>query len=310
MGHKELIKHTQTNESELFLQSTVNQTKSEKSSRNSLIIDNAEKANICKTCGTRFAHDKFKSDQCPVCLDDRQYIKDYGQEWLSYNELRKKHTVKINSLITNIYDFTLQPSFAIGQKAHLITTSSGNFLWDCIPLIDETTASFINEKGGLKAIAISHPHYYSLMAEWASHFNCPIYLHFDDREWVMDTTSNIIFWEGDYLSLSKDVTIIRTGGHFPGSSVLHYKTSKDLGTLFIGDTLYLSRSKNHISAMYSYPNVIPLKPEKLFNIFNTVAELKFDSLYGAFEWQNIHKGAKTILSNSLNRYRQIYNWKG
>ena len=309
MDQKKLINTTETDASELVFKSTINKIISENSVRNNLTISNSTKANICKTCGTRFAHDKFKSDQCPVCLDDRQYIKEYGQEWLSYNELSEKHTVKINSLNTNIHDLSLQPSFAIGQKAHFITTPSGNFLWDCIPLIDENSASFISEKGGLKAIAISHPHYYSLMAEWASHFNCPIYLHSDDREWVMDTTSNIIFWEGDYLSLSEDVTIIRTGGHFPGSTILHYEDNAK-GTVFCGDTIYLSRDRRHISAMYSYPNVIPLNPEKLFNIFNTIAELRFDSLYGAFEWQNIHKGAKTILSNSLNRYRQIYNWRG
>lgn len=306
---QKLIKNTDTDPSELVLQSTINQSKSENKTRNSLIIANSEKSNICKLCGTRFADDKLESNQCRVCLDDRQYIGKHGQEWVSYNELRKKYKMKINSLNTNIYDFTLQPSFAIGQKAHFITTHSGNFLWDCVPLIDENSVSLINEKGGLKAIAISHPHYYSLMAEWASQFNCPIYLHSDDREWVMDTTSNIIFWEGDYLSLSEDVTIIRTGGHFPGSTILHYEDNAK-GTVFCGDTIYLSRDRRHISAMYSYPNVIPLHSEKLFNVFNTIAELEFDSLYGAFEWQNIHKGAKTILSNSLIRYRQIYNWKG
>lgn len=306
MDRKGFIKTGGMAASGLIFPAAFSTTKTENKMQNNLNIRNADMANICKTCGTRYAPEKFKSDQCPVCFDDRQYLREYGQEWLSYDALRKKHTVKINLLCKNIYEIYMQPSFAIGQKAHLITTSAGNILWDCIPLIDDASASYIKEKGGLKAIAISHPHYYSLMAEWADYFNCPIYLHSDDKKWVMDSESKINFWDGDRLSLSKDMTLIRTGGHFPGSSVLHYKSSRDEGMLFSGDSLYLSRDKKHISAMYSYPNVIPLSPGKLFNIFETVAELKFDSLYGAFEWQNIHNGAKTIFNNSLKRYQRIY----
>lgn len=306
MDRKGFVKTTAAVASGLIFQAAMGTAKTERNMRYNLKIRNSETANICKTCGTRFASEKFDADKCPVCLDDRQYLKEYGQEWLSYNELRKNHTVKINFLRTNIFEITLQPSFAIGQKAHLITTSEGNILWDCIPMIDKASASFINKKGGLKAIAISHPHYYSLMAEWANYFNCPVYLHSDDREWVMDPSGNITFWEGDRFSLTKELTVIRTGGHFPGSAVLHYKTSKDTGALFIGDTLYLSRDKKHISTMYSYPNVIPLAPEKLLTIFNKVGELEFSSLYGAFEWQNIHEGAKTILYNSQERYKKIY----
>ena len=40
-------------------------------------------------------------------------------------------------------------------------------LWDCITLLDDATVSEIGERGGLTAIAISHPHYYSAMVDWA-----------------------------------------------------------------------------------------------------------------------------------------------
>jgi hypothetical protein len=65
----------------------------------------------------------------------------------------------------------MAPSFAIGQRALLVLTPSGNILWDCIALINEPTIEFIKSKGGLKAIAFSHPHYYTTMNEWAERFN-------------------------------------------------------------------------------------------------------------------------------------------
>lgn len=271
-----------------------------------LEIQHPEKANICKTCGTRYAPENFNREECPVCLDDRQYLKDSGQQWVSYNALKQHHAVKIDAVRENVYELTMLPSFAIGQKAHLICTDEGNVLWDCIPLLDKATAAFIMSRGGLKAIAISHPHFYSLMAEWAAYFRCPVYLHTNDRNWVMDSKKDIVFWEGDRMSLFPGMNLIRLGGHFPGSTILHHKTDQNNGMIFAGDTLYLSHDRKHISAMYSYPNVIPLPPDELFRIFSEVGKLDFDSYYGAFAWQNIHEGAKSILTKSKERYSQIY----
>ena len=53
------------------------------------------------------------------------------------------------------------PDFAIGQRALLVPFGDSNLLWDCITLLDDATAAEIERRGGLAAIAISHPHYYS-----------------------------------------------------------------------------------------------------------------------------------------------------
>ena len=49
-----------------------------------------------------------------------------------------------------------------------------NLLWDCVTLLDDATAAAVERRGGLAAIAISHPHYYSAMVEWAHRFDCPV----------------------------------------------------------------------------------------------------------------------------------------
>ena len=64
-------------------------------------------------------------------------------------------------------------------------------------LLDEETAAAIEPHGGLSAIAISHPHYYSAMVEWAHRFDCPVLLHEDDREWVMRDDPALEFWSGE-----------------------------------------------------------------------------------------------------------------
>ena len=61
-----------------------------------------------------------------------------------------------------------QPAFAIGQRALLVRTPGGNVLWDCIATLDAATVTMIKGLGGIQAIAISHPHFYTTMGEWSA----------------------------------------------------------------------------------------------------------------------------------------------
>jgi len=58
-----------------------------------------------------------------------------------------------------------EPQLAIGQSAYLVRTPEGNVLWDCITYLDDETIKAIEAYGGLKAIAISHPHFFSTHVE-------------------------------------------------------------------------------------------------------------------------------------------------
>ena len=90
-------------------------------------------------------------------------------------------------------------------------TESYRLLWDCITYLDETTITKIKELGGLDAVALSHPHYYSTQVEWAETFDVPIYIHEDDKEWVMRPSSRIIYWSGESLQLADGLVIHRLG---------------------------------------------------------------------------------------------------
>jgi len=263
-----------------------------------------DKKDICQTCGTRYAG--IVPEICKICADDRQYIPATGQHWISYNELRKNRSIRFGNLLPDVYDLRITPAFGIAQKAHIICTPGGNLLWDCLPFVDEPTIAFIKSIGGLKAIAISHPHYYSLMAVWAQIFDCPIYLHEADKEWIMDETTNIKLWNGQKQFLWDDMELIHTAGHFPGSTVLHVPRVGDNGSLFVGDSLYVAQSLKFISMMHSYPNAIPLPQKDILYINQQVSPLNFYSMYGAFEWQNIHTGAKRLFTQSIDRYLEIF----
>ncbi len=139
-----------------------------------------------------------------------------------------QNEIKQDDVDGRIWSIFSSPQFAIGQRAVLIETEAGNVLWDCISLLDSDTIDFIKSRGGLKAIAISHPHFYSTHLEWAREFNCPVYLAEEDQAWINrdDEDGYRQFVSGPSLEILPGVNVIILGGHFPGSSALHW--SKNL----------------------------------------------------------------------------------
>lgn len=125
------------------------------------------------------------------------------------------------------------PKFAIGQRCVLLQTSNGNVLWDLITYLDDETVDFIKGKGGLKAIVISHPHYYTTHLDWAEAFNCPVYVAVEDQEWVSqkDAKNRRKLIKDQKQEIVPDVTAVKLGGHFPGSLVISWEEK-----LFIADT--------------------------------------------------------------------------
>jgi len=267
---------------------------------------NTIKKNMCVTCGTQYPQDEPLPLLCPICNDDRQYINPNGQTWVSADELDKTHKVKITEINEHLYSLKITPDFAIAQRAFLIVSPQGNVLWDCIPLLNDEVVAFINTMGGLKAIAFSHPHYYSNMNEWAQTFNCPVYIHALDEQWINHKSKFINLWSGDDKLLWDGINIIHIGGHFPGSCVLHLLSSAGKGTVFCGDTFYIAPSKRHIAVMYSYPNQILLSKDNFLAVYKRSAGLEFDTLLGAFERQNLTENAQLIFTNSMKRYLDSY----
>lgn len=255
---------------------------------------------ICATCGTQYPAESGES-VCLICADDRQYVPLEGQQWTTTGQLSARHTTAIQAIKPNLYEFVLAPTFAIGQRALLVCSPGGNVLWDCIPLLDQATRDFIRNKGGIQAIAISHPHYYSNMHDWAEAFSCPVYLPESEKNFVVYPGKWIKYWDSDKVDFWDGIELHKIGGHFPGSSILYVPSLSEKGAILCGDTFNLSLSLKHFSVMYSYPNKIPLPISEVQRIKNKMAGMDFDEIYGFWKYQNV-TNAKELLIKSLDRY--------
>jgi hypothetical protein len=259
---------------------------------------------ICLQCGTQHGESDAPPDGCAICLDDRQYVRWTGQDWTTLDALRRTHTLKLAEEGAGITGIGMEPVFAIGQRALLLESAAGNVLWDCVSLVTDEAVAEIRRRGGLTAIAISHPHYYTSMLEWSAAFGgVPVYLHADDRRWVMRQGEAIIPWTGETLALNAEMTLIRCGGHFPGGQVLHWSAAEGgAGALMTGDIAMVALDRRHVSFMYSYPNYIPLGAHAVRNIAAALAPYAYDAIYGAWMQQKIIGGAKDAVEVSVARY--------
>lgn len=262
---------------------------------------------ICETCGTQYGQIAAPPDRCMICEDERQYVGWDGQRWTSHKSLQQRLSIRIEPY-RGMMALTTQPAFAIGQRALLLPTAAGNVLWEALPVVTDDAVARIREAGGLAMIAISHPHFYSAMAEWSAAFgNVPIYLNAADRDWVGRRDANIVYWgEGDRLVLGEGISLIRCGGHFDGSTILHWADGPTAGgALFSGDTLQVTQDRRRVSFMYSYPNLIPLDRRSVEVIRQRLSGLRFDDVYGYARERDIIGGGRAAVDWSFDSYLDV-----
>jgi hypothetical protein len=263
---------------------------------------------ICTACGTQYPPSDGPPRQCAICEEERQYVPPRGQSWTTLAQLAAGHFNAYREHEPGVIGIGTQPTFAIGQRALIICTPNGNLLWDCISMLDAATITLVKGLGGLKGIAISHPHFYTTMVEWSRAFGgIPVHLHAADRRWIMRPDPCLRLWEGDTLKLLEDVTLIRCGGHFAGGSVLHWAKGGGGGVLCSSDIATVTTDRKFVTFMRSYPNLIPLSAKQVVAIGAALEPFEFASIYGHYFDRVIAADGRRILQSSLKRYVDALN---
>jgi glyoxylase-like metal-dependent hydrolase (beta-lactamase superfamily II) len=261
---------------------------------------------ICRTCGTSYPDTREPPSACPICDDERQYVARGGQAWTTPLRLAAAHANAWRQLETDLFEIHTQPAFAIGQRALLLRTAHGNVLWDCVALLDEATETLVRSLGGIHAIAISHPHYYTCVQDWARAFGCTIHLHAADAQWVMRPDPAIQHWQGETLQLLPGVTLLRLGGHFPGGTVLYWADGTEgRGALLSGDIVQVAADLSRVSFLWSYPNMMPLSGATVRRIAETLQPWPFERVYGAFPGRQVVADGAAAVQRSAARYIEL-----
>ena len=263
-----------------------------------------KQAFICVTCAVQQAPTEDPPGRCAICEDERQYVRQGGQAWTTLAELAASgHRIELRDLEPGLTGVGVEPRLGIGQRALLVRSPNGSFLWDCVGYIDRAAVTAITAQGGIAGIAMSHPHFYGAMVEWSRAFGgAPIHIPAADREWVQHDDPAVVPWEGSREVLP-GLTLVQCGGHFEGSAVLHWAAgAAGAGALLVGDTITVVADVRYVSFMRSYPNEIPLPPSELRRIVAAVRPYRFDRIYGGWWDRVMPSGGIAAVERSARRY--------
>jgi hypothetical protein len=264
---------------------------------------------ICVACGVQYDAAGFDTEhpereRCTICEDERQYVHWGGQQWTSLARLGEGgQRLEIHEELPGLWGVGTEQPFGINQRALLIPGEGGNVLWDCPDYIDQDGIAKVTELGGLAAIAISHPHFYSTMVEWSNAFGgIPIYVHERDREWLT-REQHVEFWRGAAREILPGRTLINGGVHFAGGTVMHWAGGAGgRGALCSGDIVQVVMDREWVSFMYSYPNLIPEHPDAIRRLVAMLRPWEFEQIYGAWWGRVVFSDGAAAVRRSAERY--------
>jgi hypothetical protein len=256
---------------------------------------------ICATCAVE--RDEPTPAVCPICADERQYVPEDGQKWLTLDGLAQEgQQTVLKENEQGLIGITTEPKVGIGQTAQLVVTPEGSLLWDPVGYVDDSAVKAVLERGPVLAIAASHPHMFGVQVEWSHRLDgVPVLVADADRRWLGRNDPIIEYWSGSQ-NIAEGLTLHQTGGHFPGSAVVHWAAGAGgRGVLLTGDSVFPNPDRRSIAFMRSYPNRLPLSGAVAVRIAGQLGELKFDRIYGNFN-NVIASGAQAILHDSAQRH--------
>ncbi len=258
---------------------------------------------ICATCGAEYPDTATPPESCPICTDDRQWVPLAGQQWTTAAELAEHTTFRIEELEPDLYGILVSPAVGIGQRSLLLRTDAGNLLWEPSAYLDASMVEAVRQLGGVAAVTASHPHVAGAQVSWSTAFGgAPIHWNGLDRRWVQRPDPARVWWT-DTAAPLPGLTLVQTGGHFPGSGVLHWASGAGgRGVLLTGDTLLVTPGQRSVSFMRSYPNFVPLPERLVHGIVDAIDGYSYDRIYGSFDGRVVSDDAQRIVRQSAQRY--------
>lgn len=258
---------------------------------------------LCATCAVESDPvDGTLPPVCPICADERQWVPRTGQRWTTLEELADAGTrVVVSELEPDLFALHTEPGVGIAQESKVLRTPEGCLLWDPVGFVDEDAARAVREIGPVVAVAASHPHMYGVQVAWSRALgDPPVLVAKADEGWLQRRDPAVRTWSGE-LELLPGVVLSQPGGHFPGSTVVHWAAGAEgRGVLLSGDTVF-ANPDGTAAFMRSYPNRIPLSGAVAERVAAHVARRPYDRLYNNFDGV-IPSDAREVVLRSAARH--------
>ena len=235
---------------------------------------------LCTNCGFWQKHFAVPPT-CPVCTDFRHTPPDDGFRFWTPETAHRETRTEWATVDADIVRFRADPSVGIGPSGYLIRHPKGNVFFDGTAYYSSDALDFIAALGGIQWLSASHPHAYGALWQLQERFAPTVALQVQDLPWT--NTFNTSWPFDERLDLAPGLTLIHTGGHFAGHSVLYWA---DRRTLFAGDMLKFhgeNKLLTGISTHKGFNRKIPMSHAEVRRYKEIVRDLDFETVYTSFD---------------------------
>ena len=202
-------------------------------------------------------------------------------EYLELNSARHLFETVWHEDELGIVTFTNQPKLGIGPSGYLVPHPDGNIFFESCGVYSEAALETIAQRGGIRWLCFSHPHAYGAAWQLQERFEPQVAVQVEDLPWTGTLSVNTPFDE--QLELGSGATLIHTGGHFNGHSILFFENKK---ILFAGDMLkfhFDGKTLAGISTHKAFNRRVPMSHDEIKQYQAIVEMIDFEHIYTTFE---------------------------
>ena len=179
--------------------------------------------------------------------------------------------------------YWVEPQVGLGTTGWVIETDAGLVGWEGAGFYPQESLAELRRRGGLVALGASHVHGYGALWQLQDELAPPVLaIGVDDLQW---TKAFRVTWPtDDRHELAPGLVMHRSGGHFPGHTVLH---DEGRGILFVGDLLKVDLDGDTpvgLSCHKAYHAQIPLSHDEVRQARALVERLEFAAVATPFEF--------------------------
>lgn len=236
----------------------------------------------CANCGHWQKYFAVPPD-CPICSDVRNDLPPDGWDFRTPEQLGPTLRYHWREAIPGVWEFWSTPRFGLDSHGWLLTYPDGNVAFEAAPIYDGAQLRRIEELGGIRVLAASHPHGYGALHQLQDHFQPELMIQKDDLQWTKAMRVTLPYDETQ--EIRPGLTLYHTGGHYGGHAVLH---DAERRALFAGDALKIDfdadGSAARISCHKAYHKQIPLSRDEARRYREVMGRLDFTSVFTPFEY--------------------------
>jgi hypothetical protein len=236
---------------------------------------------LCAHCGF-WQHAFAPPLGCPICSDVRHTLPPEGYRFLAPDQAAQATHCSWEEVAPSVLRLANEPTIGIGTCAYLIERPEGNILFEGLAWYDDALLAEIDGRGGVRWASASHPHAYGALWRIQERWECEVAMACADLNW---TQAFRVTWPFDErLELAPGLTLLRTGGHFAGHTVLYHGAAQ---LLFAGDALKIHWDDGRatgLSCHKAFNRQIPLSHDEMQRYREVMQPLAFTGLLTSFDY--------------------------